>query len=117
MLAGLAAGVGDRGVVDQAIQTTECGARFGDAGIDGFGVAQVEGHAGYLQALLAQFTGSLLHALGEDVGDHHPCAGLTDGLGKGIAQAAGATGDQHAPAFKHGFEWAHHWVLSMALGR
>ena len=45
-----------------------------------------------------------------------PHRGLADGLGKGIAQATGATGDQHATACKQKVMAAHHWVLNMALG-
>ena len=55
--------------------------------------------------------------LGKDVGDHHPCTRLADGLGEGVTEAASTTGNEHATAFKHGVEWAHHWVLSMALGK
>ena len=68
------------------------------------------------QAFSDQFGGRLLHAFGENVGDHHLGTGAADGLGKGVTQPAGATGDQHAAAFEQAIEGRHHWVLNMALG-
>ncbi|MNE95480.1 hypothetical protein D3C76_922080 [compost metagenome] len=70
----------------------------------------------HVQAFGDQFGGRLLHAFGEDVGDHHLGTGAADGLGKGVTQSAGATGDQHAAAFEQAIEGGHHWVLNMALG-
>ena len=74
-----------------------------------------------IQAHAAQLAGGLLHAACQHIGDDHPRTGLGDGLGyafaQAIAQAAGATGDQHAAAFEKVVEAAHHWLLSMALGR
>jgi len=114
--AALAAGVGDRGVVDQAIQAAQAFDGAFDAAADRGRVGQVEADSADIKALCTQFASGLLYSAGEDVGDHDAGTGLGDGLGEGEAQAAGATGDQHAAAGEE-VVVGHHEVLSMALGR
>ncbi|MDT4882201.1 hypothetical protein FQZ97_1181310 [compost metagenome] len=59
-----------------------------------------------------------MHAVEQDVGDHHPGAGAGRRFGEGQAEAAGAAGDQHTATVEKGVQ-AHgiHTVLRLALGR
>ena len=90
---GLAAGVGDGGIVDQAIEASQRIGRCRNGALDRPRIGHV-----HRQVVRAQCVGEFRAALVQDVTQGDLCAGIDQCADKSLTQATRAAGDQHAVA-------------------